>query len=305
MSNISLKQLEVFVTVAECGSFTEAGRKLYLSQSTISSHISALEDSLCVVLIRREVRRRLSLTADGKRVYQYAKDVISKCNALEQAVAGPVRRELVIGASTAPAKSILPQYIFRFSNTYPECCCIVKSGDSEQIQKMVLDGDVQIGFVGSTDNRQALHYEKIAEDHLVLITPNTPRFAALHAAGTLGRSLLGEPMIFRDSGSGTQKMIDNYFSSREVDMRKLSVKYYVSDPELLQELVVSGAGVSILSALSVQDRVCDGKLLSFELESAPVHRNIYMVTRKNAALSELSKAFIAQIHHDIGRANDR
>ena len=72
MSNINLKQLEVFVTVAECGSFTEAGRKLYLSQSTISSHISALEDALCAVLIRREVRRRLSLTADGKRVYQHA-----------------------------------------------------------------------------------------------------------------------------------------------------------------------------------------------------------------------------------------
>lgn len=304
MSNINLKQLEVFVTVAECGSFTEAGRKLYLSQSTISSHISALEDALCVVLIRREVRRRLSLTADGKRVYQYAKDVLSKCDALEQAVAGPVHRELVIGASTAPAKSFLPQHIFRFSNTYPECCCVVKSGDSEQIQKMVLDGDVQIGFVGSTDNRQALHYEKVTEDRLVLITPNTPRFAALHASGVLGRTLLGEPMIFRDSGSGTQKMIDNYMSTREVDPRKLSVKYYISDPELLQDLVAMGAGVSILSALSVQDRVCKGKLLSFELESAPVRRNIYMVTRKNAALSELGKAFIAQVHHELGQKDN-
>lgn len=46
MSNISLKQLEVFVTVADCGSFTEAGRKLYLSQSAVSSHISALEEAL-------------------------------------------------------------------------------------------------------------------------------------------------------------------------------------------------------------------------------------------------------------------
>ena len=141
MSNISLKQLEVFVTVADCGSFTEAGRKLYLSQSTVSSHISALEESLGVVLIQREVRRHIALTADGKRVYQYAKDVLIKCDALEEAVSGPVRRELVIGASAAPSKNLLPQHIFRFANTYPECCCVVKNGSSEQIQKMVLEGD--------------------------------------------------------------------------------------------------------------------------------------------------------------------
>ena len=295
MSNINLKQLEVFVTVAECGSFTEAGRRLYLSQSTVSSHISGLEEALCVTLIRREVRRHIALAADGKRVYQYAKDVLAKCDALEQAVSGPVTRELIIGASTAPSKSFLPRHVFRFSKTYPECCCIVKNGDSEKIQQMVLDGDVQIGFVGSTDNHQALHYEKVTEDRMVLITPNTPRFAALQASGTLGRALLNEPMIFRDVGSGTQKMIDNYLSTREVDVRKMKVKYYVSDPELLKELVAIGAGVSILSALSVQDLVCKGKLLAFELESAPVRRNIYMVTRKNAALSELAKAFVEQV----------
>ena len=38
--NISLKQLEIFVTIVECGNFTEAGRRMYLAQSTVSSHIS-------------------------------------------------------------------------------------------------------------------------------------------------------------------------------------------------------------------------------------------------------------------------
>ena len=293
--NISLKQLEVFVTIVECGNFTEAGRKLYLAQSTVSSHITALEETLRVSLFRRESKRTIELTADGKRVYQYAKDVVGKCLILEEAVALEERRELVIGASTVPSKSLLPEKMMQFQRSHPECCCVVRGGDSEQIQQMVLDGDVQIGFVGSTDNHQALHYEKVTEDRLVLITPNTPRFAALQASGTLGRALLNEPMIFRDVGSGTQKMIDNYLSTREVDVRKMKVKYYVSDPELLKELVAIGAGVSILSALSVQDLVCKGKLLAFELESAPVRRNIYMVTRKNAALSELAKAFVEQV----------
>ena len=183
----------------------------------------------------------------------------------------------------------------RFTRAYPACCCIVRGGDSERIQQMVLDGDVQIGFVGSTDNRQSLVYERVAEDRLVLITPNTPHYARLKAQGVLGRDLLDEPMVFRDQGSGTQKMIDNYLSSRDIDAKALHVRQYVSDPEMLRELVALGAGVSIVSSLSVEDQVRADRLLTFELEEEPVYRHIYMVYRKKGALSELARAFAEQI----------
>lgn len=297
--NISLKQLEIFVTIVECGNFTEAGRRMYLAQSTVSSHISALEEALHVALFRRESKRSIELTADGKRVYEYAKDVVNKCASLESAIAGEVKRELVLGASTAPSKSVLPRHVMKFVQEHPTCCCVVRNGDSEHIQQMVLDGDIQVGFVGSTDDRQSLVYERVAEDRLVLITPNTPRFARLKEQGVLGCELLDEPMIFRDRGSGTQKMIDNYLSARDIDSKKVQVRYYAADPEMLQELVALGAGVSILSALSVDEQVRAGKLLTFELEKEPVYRHIYMVYRKKGALSELAKAFVEQVRKSV------
>ena len=296
--NISLKQLEVFVTIVECGNFTEAGKKLYLAQSTVSSHITALEDTLRVSLFRRESKRTIELTADGKRVYQYAKDLVTKCNALEQAMALEERRELLIGASTVPSKCLLPEKMIRFQRSHPECCCVVRGGDSEQIQQMVLDGDVQIGFVGSTDNRQQLCYEQVARDTLVLITPNTPRFQAEKQKGTLGRELLGEPLIFRDRGSGTQKLIDNYLSGLDIEGYVPDVRFYAADPEMILSLVASGAGVSILSALCAQERIRSGEVLAFDLEESPVCRNIYMVYQRKGTLSELAKAFIALMRAD-------
>ena len=290
--NISLKQLEVFVTIVECGNFTEAGKRLYLAQSTVSSHITALEEALRVSLFRRESKRTIELTADGKRVYQYAKDVVGKCNALEEASALEERRELVIGASTAPSKSLLPQQMLKFQRQHPECCLVVRGGDSEQIQQMVLDGDVQIGFVGSTDNRQQLCYERIARDRLVLITPNTPRFARLQAQGMLGRDLLSEPLIFRDRGSGTQKMIDNYLSNLGMEDYVPDIRFYAADPEMILSLVAGGAGVSVLSERSARERIRSGELLAFDLEEKPLYRNIYMVYQKKGAMSELAKAFV-------------
>jgi len=297
--NISLKQLEVFVTIVECGNFTEAGKKLYLAQSTVSSHITALEDTLRVSLFRRESKRTIELTADGKRVYQYAKDLVSKCNALEQTMALEERRELLIGASTVPSKCLLPEKMIAFQRSHPECCCVVRGGDSEQIQQMVLDGDVQIGFVGSTDNRQQLCYEQIARDTLVLITPNTPRFAAAKRQGMLGKELLTEPLIFRDRGSGTQKMIDNYLSSLDQEEYSPDVRFYAADPEMILSLVASGAGVSVLSNLCAQERIRAGDVLAFDLEETPVCRNIYMVYQRRGAMSELAKAFAAMMRSSI------
>ena len=68
MSSLNLKQLEVFAAVVEYGSFTEAAEHLYIAQSTVSTHINALEETLEVVLFERTSKKHITLTADGKRV---------------------------------------------------------------------------------------------------------------------------------------------------------------------------------------------------------------------------------------------
>ena len=303
MDHISLRALEIFVTVVDCGSFTEAANRLYLAQSTVSSNVQALEESLHTLLFRRESKRRMTLTADGKRTYQYAQDILAKCSALRSDVAGDPLRELTIGASTVPAQSLLPHYMSAFSAAFPASCCTLLCGDSEQVQQMLLDGDVQLGFVGSADDRQELIYEPIAEDRLVMITPNTPRFAALRAQGTLGRELFTEPLIFREHGSGTQKVIDNYLSSIRLDPHLIHTIAYVSDPTALQRLVAAGAGVSILSSLAVREQISAGTLLQFELEETPVRRSIYMAWRKKGTLSALARSFAELVRKQSGAAH--
>ena len=297
-SKITLKQFEIFVAIVECGNFTEVGRRLYLAQSTVSSHVGAWEEALGAPLFRRESKRTVQLTPEGKRIYQYAKDVVAKCASLENSISSELTRELTLGASTAPSKSLIPRHVAAFSRRRPQCCCVVRSAASEQVQRMVLDGDVQLGFVGSTDNRQSLVYERVAQDRLVMITANTPYFARKQAEGIMGRALLNQPLIFRDQGSGTQQMIDNYLSRHEQTGKKIHARYYISDPAVLQELVALGAGVSILSALSVENEIRAKRLLVFEMEEQPMVRDIYMVWRKKGSMSELAQEFAEQVRRN-------
>lgn len=295
MRNVNFKQLEAFVAVVEYRSFTEAANRLYLAQSTVSNHIQALEGSLNVTLFQRESRKNITLTPDGRRVYQHAREIIDKCAALEEDISGELKRELAIGASTSPAQGILPGIMYEFMQQNPSCRCVMKSGDSEQIHSMLLAGEIQVGFVGSADNRQALVYEKIAEDRLVLITPNTPHYKSMLDEGVLGRSLLGQPMVFREEGSATQKLVDNYLSELGISAGQMKVAAYVSMPDTLKELVALGAGLSIVSEHAAKDQLASGKLLAFPLDQRPVSRNIYMVYRKKGALSELASSFIRSV----------
>ena len=217
MERLNLRQLEIFSAVVDAGSFTAAAEKLYLAQSTVSDNVRALEELLHLKLFHRESKRRLTLTLEGKRVYRYAQDILGRCSALLLDVAVDSALELTLGASTVPAQSLLPGYMARFARENPACRCTLLCGDSAAVQQMLLNGDIHLGFVGSADDRQDLIYEPIAEDRLVLITPNTPRFAALKTQGVLGRELFREPFLFRERGSGTQKVIDNYLSEIRLD----------------------------------------------------------------------------------------
>ena len=286
-----MKQLETFVTVAEKGSFTKAANALYMAQSTVSNHIQQLEESLGLILFVRDMKRNISLTPDGNRIYQFAKEILLRCSELEETILENKKSQLIIGASTVPTESILPELIHKFIKTHPNCRFVVKNGDSDQIQRMLTDGEISIGFVGTSDNRQKIIYEKITEDRFVMITPNTPGYVKLHEQGVYGKELLNKPLIFRENGSGTQKLIDNYLGSMDVTEDNLNIVAYVSSSQLQKDLVKMGTGVAILSEYSTRDLVSSGRVLRFEMERNCLSRNIYMAKDKKGILNSLALEF--------------
>ena len=288
--------------MVECGSFTEAANRLYMAQSTVSSHIHALEEILHAPLFHRGDRRGGTLTDEGKRVYQIAKDVLDKCRDLETGMVEEKRSELRICASTAPGCALVPSWVASFSRRRPDCCIALKHGDSRAVQQMLLEREVQVGFAGSADDRQDLSYECIAKDRLVLIAPPQDRFAAMQAEGKLGRELLSEPLLSREYGSGTQEMVDNYLAGVRLPAGGVRVAAYVSNPVTLEKLVAAGMGVAIVSYLTVEERVAAGEVLSFELEERPVERNIYMAWRTKGELTPAAKEFSAFVRKSVKEA---
>lgn len=293
MLNFSLKQMEVFEAVAELNSFSRAADELYLTQSTVSAHISSLERSLDRQLFIRNARRRVMLTQEGKRLYPQVKSILGRCRGLQAEGEDTEDCQLLLGASTVPAQYVLPQLLTNFLKQRSNSRYLLKRGDSMQICQMLHSGEIRIGFVGTKIEPQLLEYVPLVRDRLVLVTANTPRYQKFYSRGAYGRELLKEPIVTREEGSGTERTLAAYLRKIGIPEETLNIVARIYNPEAIKQMVEQGMGVTILSELSVHDAVQEGRLLSFDLDAEGLERSIYMAFRKDLSPNRLEQAFLS------------
>lgn len=131
MNDISLKQLEIFVAVVEYGGFTRAAEELFFNQSTVSAHISLLEQALGKELFVRSNRRHVRLTKEGEQVYPIARRILNDCAALRTLFSDADSTPAVaLGASTVPGQYLVPGYLAAFLKREPEFRYSLRRGDS-------------------------------------------------------------------------------------------------------------------------------------------------------------------------------
>ena len=293
MNDISLKQLEVFVAVVEHGGFTRAAEELFFNQSTISAHISLLEQALGKELFVRSNRRHVRLTADGEQVYPIAKRSLGDCDTLRPLFAAEkAGQTLSLGASTVPGQYLLPDYLAAFLKKEKDFRYSLRRGDSAQVHQMLKDGEISLGFVGAISEPHIVDYFPLAEDKLVLVTPNTAHYRQLKESGSYGRDLLSYPIVTREEGSGTDRSVQNYIRSLGLSPDSLNVVARVDDPEAIKRMVISGVGISILSTLAVEQEVENGTLLAFEMDHNALKRDIYLITLRGCSFTRTEQKFI-------------
>ncbi len=290
MLNITLKQLEVFVAVAECNSFTLAAEQLFMTQSTVSVHIASLENTLGTPVFNRENRKKISLTTTGRTIYGYAKEIIRNCSDIESLASQKEPEKLRIGTSSVPAQCLLPRMMSDFISECGNCAFVLRKGDSVQIHEMIKRRTVRIGFVGTAPDRLNMNYHPVMEDKIVMISPNNRHFKDLKREGAVADDLLNEPVIMREADSGTRKEFERYLSDEGVPVDSLDQVAEIDQPMAIIESVSKGVGIAPISALVAAEAIKDGKVLSFPFKKE-LTRNIYMVTEKDGDFSAQEKNF--------------
>lgn len=289
---MNLKQLEAFVQVSESGSFSKAAKELFLTQPTISAHISSLEKELNVRLFIRNTKE-VSLSDDGKDLYRYAKQITDLEKAIEERFymdSDDGKHFITIAASTIPAQYLLPKVLMYYRERYPKEQIKIMETDSSEVVTQVVDHMVDVGFTGTVLEKKHCKYIPFYKDELAVITPDTPEYRILKEQNRDDIDWIKrKPLILREEGSGTRKEAEKQLKNAGISMEALDIVASIANQETIKKSVKQGMGITVLSRLAAEDE--DG-LLIFPIPGADEGRDINLVYNKNYQMTRSADRFI-------------
>ncbi|HEX9444311.1 MAG TPA: selenium metabolism-associated LysR family transcriptional regulator [Candidatus Binatia bacterium] len=291
---LDLHKLEVFHWVAEFKSFSAAARHLSLRQPTVSAHVRELEERLGAKLFDR-VGGKIAPTSLGQVLLGSAKKVLAlkkeTLASLDQ-FHGKIRGELSVGGSNIPGEYILPAKLAAFVRKFPEVKPVLRIGDSAGMVQAVLDGAVEIGFVGFKGGDSRLAFQKIWKDEMVLAVPRKHPWARLRSLDV--KELARQGFISREGGSGTLRSFQRLLARKGRKSEKaLRVAMELGSTAAIKEALIAGAGFSILSRHAIEREVRSGLLREVRIRGlGKLERDFYQVVHRRRALSPVSHAFI-------------
>lgn len=305
MKKIDFRQLEAFVNVVRYKSFSRAADASFLTQPTVSTHISSLEKELGVMLIDRKSKEAVP-TPEGRCLYSYALDIM---NTRDKAISTIQKNEkeiegvMEIQASSVPGGYIVPGLLSGFREKYPRVKFYLEQSDSRIVERNLLENKGEIGFVG--DRRvKDLAYEKLLSDRMVLIAPKNKKFLALAGTEIALEQMIDEPFIWREQGSATRKEFEDQFTAWGKDPKSIRVVARMNSLEAVKQAVGSGLGVSVISELAANGGIAEQyrNFLTFSFRDVELKRDFYMVWNKKTTLSDRAEAFrdyVARIYNSV------
>ncbi|MGF1684508.1 LysR substrate-binding domain-containing protein [Photobacterium minamisatsumaniensis] len=286
--NISLRQLNVFVTVAQELTITAAAEKLFLSKPAVSMALSELEKQLDHKLFDRN-NNRLLINEQGKRLLPLADELLARSHTIEQLFdqEGPIAGKLKIGSSDTVGNQVTPFLLRDFrqhSGHYDQSLFI---SNTAQICHKLGEFELDVGLVeGKVQHTDLTVVPWLGDEMVVACNPTHP----LASINQLSISDLEQSnWILRESGSGTREFFLNRISPR---LEVWHQAFELNNTEAIINCVAAGLGITCLSRRAAEHAVNDKRVVILKLP-LDMQRQYWLLYHKEKYQSPLLKLFLA------------
>ncbi len=284
--NISLDLYKVFVAVYENGSFSSAARELYVTQPAVSQSIKQLESALRVALFTRD-KKKVIPTAEAVQLYGLVNPALEMINVAEDNI--EKMRHLTSGSlSISAGDAVLKYYLLpclkAFREKYPNINIVVTNKTSTEAFELLKSGKIDIAFVNTPIEDDALTYRPCMKIHDVFIAGE--KFTDMKGKTISGDELSKLPLMMLEKLSNSRRAVDNEFLKRGI---VLSPQLELGTHDLLVDFAKINFGVSCVTREFVD---YSGDLFELNLNSPLPEREIALCWAKNLNMSIAKKCFI-------------
>lgn len=276
---LNLNFIKTFVTLAETGSFVDAGKRLGLAQSTVSLHLKKLETALGVILVDRS-HAGCALTSRGRTVLPHAKALLQSVQTFSNAANG---RKITIGCSGNIAAYYISEDLRRFLDTQETSLAWdLEVAPNPDVAEMLINGGIDVAAMEWPVEHPDIDVKRWRTEPLVVIVPNDHRLAK--ARTITADQLIELEMIGGEQGSGTGTLLKKTLGRRA---NRLKISRNLHSTEAVKCAVRAGLGCSIVLAGSVRADVEAGSLSVLSVKGAKLEKTFYVAIPKGLPVTSL------------------
>jgi DNA-binding transcriptional LysR family regulator len=281
---LSLRQLQIFCSVATRGTTAAAAEAVALSQSATSAALLEVEHALGLALFER-IGKRLLLNDAGRALLPQALALLDGADSIERWSRdreGQIGR-LRLGASTTIGNYLLPALVAAFRASLPDAArqdlqLQVMIANTEAVTRQVAAFELDLGLIEGPCHESALSVQPWLEDELVVVAaPHDPIVPRRKQAPVSLQALREATWLLRESGSGTRETINQLMTPHLHRMRE-GIEF--GNSEAIKRATAQGIGISCLSRYVVDDFLRSGELVAPRTRLPRLSRWFYRVVHE-------------------------
>jgi len=288
---LNLKRLEYFCQLVKIGNFTRAAQQIGIAQPALSIAIQKLEQELGLKLINRTEKNAL-LTAEGKVLYQSASALLAQAKQMElelQEMKDLSRGSIQLGVSAMMGSYYFPEVLTAFKQTYPHITINLIDQGTSTLEKMLLNGELDLAVVRAEHENPQLRYGGILEEEIVAgMSTNHP--LASNDTVTL-KEFCKQPLVLFHEDYFLREAVSQFSKKQHIN---LDIRMETNLIELLRSLVKNEVGITTCLSMILKDEP-DIMAISFHPK---MELKLALAWKQNHYLSNASKTFIQYLENN-------
>lgn len=285
---LNFNQLRTFHYVAKQRSFTVAAGMLFVTQPAVTAQVRALEEA-CSLRLFKKIGRQVHLTEEGKTLFEYTQKIFRYEKEIENVIddmKALKRGDLRIGSTKTYARYFMPSLLSSFHKDYPHIIIHLDEGSSLDMTSSLLEFKNEVAVIAKAEENPRVTFIPFSQEELIIIVSVDHPLTAQE--GISPQDLAKEPLIMKETGSGTRNRVNRLFEQHHCIP---NVLMETSNNEFIKQLVQKGEGISILVKACVATEIEEGKLATLPLKGQRIYLDVSFAYLKNQPLSAPARAF--------------
>lgn len=299
MIGISVRQLEVFVSIASTASVRLAAERLFITQPAVSMALAQLERQLGTPLFDR-TRGRLHLNSRGRELLPMAQEIIERLHEMRHHINNDpttLSGELRVGTSNTIGNYLIGDLLQPFISAHPNVALKVGVANTHAIVDDLLSHRIDVGCVEGPVNHSQIDVLAWRDDELVVCAAPSHPLARLKRLQS--RHFAGAMWILREPGSATRALTERALTS----LPPGQVVLELGQVEAIKQAVMAGLGIACLPIAATVDSAAVGRLKVLSTPFLDLHRRLSLLLHTARYRGALIDAFVASLSHQNGTSS--